>query len=39
MGEYSSIGELALNWMFWFVLGTFISFIVMVVLDKFGGPK
>jgi hypothetical protein len=39
MGEYTSIGELAMNWIFWFVLGTSVSFIMMAVLDKFYDPN
>jgi len=34
MNEYEDMYELFFNWLFWFVLGTFVSFILFSLLER-----
>lgn len=35
MNEYEDMYDLFFNWLFWFVLGTFASFIVFSLIEYF----
>ena len=37
MNEYESLGELALNWMFWFVVGFSVSYTIFSLLEYLRG--
>jgi len=37
MKEFSSIGELVVNWIFWFAIGTAVSFILLSLWDNYNG--
>ena len=39
MNEYESLGELALNWMFWFVVGTFVAYTIFSLLEYLRGRE